>query len=63
MIAGRRAVLAALAAGALTGCDRPRSPASGRAASAAPVAAPESRAPGTVRPAVPSAALVLTRAD
>src|SRR5580704_6845634 len=61
MIASRRTVLAALAAGALTGCDRPGSLASGgRVASAAPAG---SRAPGTVPPAIPSAAPVLTRAQ
>ena len=64
MIASRRTVLAALAAGALTGCDRPGSLASGgRVASAAPAAAGGSRAPGTVPPAVPPAAPVLTRAQ
>jgi peptidoglycan/xylan/chitin deacetylase (PgdA/CDA1 family) len=66
MIASRRTVLAALAAAALTGCDRPASLASGgRAASAtpaAPDAAAGSRAPGAVPPAAPSAA-VLTRAQ
>jgi peptidoglycan/xylan/chitin deacetylase (PgdA/CDA1 family) len=63
MIASRRTVLAALAAGALTGCGRPSSLASGgRAASAAPAAA-GSRAPGVVPPAVPSAAPALTRAQ
>jgi peptidoglycan/xylan/chitin deacetylase (PgdA/CDA1 family) len=63
MIASRRTVLTALAAGALTGCGRPGSLASGgRAASAvpaAPAAATRSRAPGTVPPAAP----VLTRAQ
>jgi peptidoglycan/xylan/chitin deacetylase (PgdA/CDA1 family) len=60
MIASRRTVLAALAAGALTGCGRPGSRAGGgRAASAAPAAAAGSGAPG----AVPSAAPVLTRAQ
>ena len=66
MIASRRTVLAALAAGALTGCDRPGSLASGgRVASAAPaapvapVAAAGSSAPGTIPPAAP----VLTRAQ
>ena len=64
MIASRRVVLAALAAGALTGCDRAGSVASGgRVASAPPAAAAESRAPVTVRSAVPSAAPVLTRAQ
>ena len=64
MIASRRTVLAALAAGALTGCDRPGSLAGGgRVASAAPAAAAGSRAPGTVPPAVPPAAPVLTRAQ
>ena len=64
MIASRRTVLAGLAAGALTGCDRPGSLASGgRVASAAPAAAGGSRAPGTVPPAVPPAAPVLTRAQ
>jgi len=64
MIASRRVVLAALAAGALTACDRAGSVASGgRVASAPPAAAAESRAPATVRSAVPSAAPVLTRAQ
>jgi peptidoglycan/xylan/chitin deacetylase (PgdA/CDA1 family) len=64
MIASRRAVLAALAAGALTGCGRPGSRAGGgRAAPAAPAAAAGSRAPGAVPPAVPPAAPVLTRAQ
>ena len=64
MIASRRTVLAALAAGALTGCDRPGSLSSGgRVASAAPAAAAGSHAPGTVPPAVPPAAPVLTRAQ
>ncbi len=64
MIASRRTVLAALAAGALTGCDRSGSLASGgRVASAAPAAATGSRAPGTVLPAVPPAAPGLTRAQ
>jgi peptidoglycan/xylan/chitin deacetylase (PgdA/CDA1 family) len=64
MIASRRTVLAALAAGALAGCDRPgRLAGGGRAASAAPAAAAGSRAPGTVPPAVPPAAPVLTRAQ
>ena len=64
MIASRRTVLAALAAGALTGCDRPGSLASsGRVASATPAAAAGSRAPRTVRPAIPPAAPVLTRAQ
>ena len=45
LIASRRTVLAGLAAGALTGCDRPGSLASGgRVASAAPAAAAGSRA-------------------
>ena len=61
MIASRRTVLAALAAGALTGCDRPGSLASGgRVASAA---AAGSRAPGTIPPGVPPTAPVLTRAQ
>ena len=60
MIASRRTVLAALAAGALTGCDRSGSLASGgRVAAAAPAAAAGRRAPGTVPPAAP----VLTRAQ
>jgi peptidoglycan/xylan/chitin deacetylase (PgdA/CDA1 family) len=67
MIASRRTVLAALAAGALAGCDRPGSVASGgrvtSASPAAPAAAGGSRAPGTIAPAVPPAAPVLTRAD
>ena len=64
MIASRRAVLAALAAGALTACGRPgRLAGGGRAASAAPAAAAGSGAPGTVPPAVPPAAPVLTRAQ
>ena len=61
MIASRRTVLAALAAGALAGCDRPgRLASGGRGASAA---AARSRAPGTVPPAVPPAAPALTRAQ
>jgi peptidoglycan/xylan/chitin deacetylase (PgdA/CDA1 family) len=64
MIARRRTVLAALAAGALAGCDRPgRLASGGRVASAAPAAAGGSRAPGTVPPPVPPAAPVLTRAQ
>jgi peptidoglycan/xylan/chitin deacetylase (PgdA/CDA1 family) len=64
MIASRRTVLVALAAGALTGCDRSGGLASGgRVASAAPAAAPGSRAPGTVPPTAPPAAPVLTRAQ
>ena len=64
MIASRRTVLAALAAAALTGCDRPASLASGgRVASAMPAAAAGSRTPGTVPLAVPPAAPVLTRAQ
>ena len=64
MIASRRVVLAALAAGALTGCDRAGSvPSSGRVASAAPAPAAASRAPGTVHLRVPSAVPVLTRAQ
>jgi peptidoglycan/xylan/chitin deacetylase (PgdA/CDA1 family) len=68
MIASRRTVLAALAAGALAGCDRPgRLASGGGVASAAPAAAAGSRAPGAVSPAVPPAvppaAPVLTRAQ
>jgi peptidoglycan/xylan/chitin deacetylase (PgdA/CDA1 family) len=64
MIASRRTVLAALTAGALTGCDRSgRLAGGGRVASAAPAAAAGSCAPGTVPPAVPPAAAVLTRAQ
>jgi predicted small lipoprotein YifL len=70
MIASRRTVLAALAAGALTGCGRPGGLASGgqaasaaSATSAAPAAAARSRAPGTVPRAVPPTAPVLTRAQ
>ncbi|HEX2818719.1 MAG TPA: polysaccharide deacetylase family protein [Streptosporangiaceae bacterium] len=70
MIVSRRAVLAALAAGALAGCDRPAIRASGKAASATPHAAAGSRTPGTVRPSAPptapvapTAAPVLTRAQ
>jgi hypothetical protein len=63
MIASRRTVLAALAAGALAGCDRPGSLASGgRVASAAPAAAAGSRVSGTVPPTAPPAP-VLTRAQ
>jgi peptidoglycan/xylan/chitin deacetylase (PgdA/CDA1 family) len=65
MIASRRVVLAALAAGALTGCDRTGSAASG--GRVAPAAAAGSGAPGTVPSAlpsaVPSAVPVLTRAQ
>jgi peptidoglycan/xylan/chitin deacetylase (PgdA/CDA1 family) len=58
MIASRRTVLAALAAAALSGCDRPASLASGtRAASATPPTAAASRTPGPA----PVAAPVLTR--
>jgi len=57
MIASRRMVLAALAAGALAGCDRPGSPGSpasgGRIASAVPAG---SHAPGTAPTAAPTAA-------
>ena len=71
MIASRRMVLAALAAGALTGCDRPGSPASGgRVASAAPAGSVPGTAPpagsrvtGPATSAVPTAAPVLTRAQ
>ena len=63
MIASRRTVLAALA-GALTGCGRPGSLASGgRVAFAAPASAAGGRAPGTVPPAVTPAAPALTRAQ
>jgi peptidoglycan/xylan/chitin deacetylase (PgdA/CDA1 family) len=57
MIASRRAVLVALAAGALAGCDRSATLASGGAVpSATPQAAAPSRTPGPVRPGVrPSA--------
>jgi peptidoglycan/xylan/chitin deacetylase (PgdA/CDA1 family) len=76
MIASRRAALAALtalAAGALAGCDRPGTRASGdrpapvtsggevASGPAHPVAA--SRVPGTVGPDVPSSAPVATRAE
>jgi peptidoglycan/xylan/chitin deacetylase (PgdA/CDA1 family) len=78
MIANRRTVLAALAAGTLTSCGRPGSLASrGRVASAAPAAsdasaapavaggsgAPGTVTPGTVAPPVPPAVPVLTRAQ
>ncbi len=64
MIASRRTVLAALAAGALAGCDRSgRLAGNGRVASAAPAAAAGNRAPGTVPSAVPPTAPVLTRAE
>ncbi len=70
MIVSRRAVLAVLAAGALAGCDRPATLASGgNVASATPHAAASSRAPATVRPSAPpapvapTAAPVLTRAQ
>ena len=66
MSASRRAVLVALAAGALAGCGRPAGPASGgRVAAAAPVAAARTRALGTVTVprAVAPAAPGLTRAQ
>ena len=76
MIASRRVVLAALAAGALAGCDQPDSPPSGgrvvsavpagsRAPGTAPTAAPPtgSRVTGPALSAVPTAAPVLTRAQ
>jgi peptidoglycan/xylan/chitin deacetylase (PgdA/CDA1 family) len=64
MSASRRAVLIALAAGALAGCGRSAAPASGgRVAAAAPLAAAGSRAPSTVPRAVAPAAPGLTRAQ
>ena len=68
MSASRRAVLAALATGALAGCGRPATTADGnRGASAAPTVTARSSAPGTalptVTPTAPRAALVLTRAQ
>src|SRR5580658_5609477 len=64
MIASRRAVLAALAAGALAGCDRPATLAvGGKVASATPRAATRSRTPDIVRPGAPPAALAATRAQ
>ncbi len=69
MIVSRRAVLAVLAAGALAGCDRPATLASGgKVASASPPAAAGSRAPATLQPgavrpgAVPTAPVVPTAA-
>jgi peptidoglycan/xylan/chitin deacetylase (PgdA/CDA1 family) len=61
MIASRRTVLAALAAGALAGCGRRAS--RGRVASVAPPAAAGSRTPGTVPLAVSRAAATPTRAQ
>jgi peptidoglycan/xylan/chitin deacetylase (PgdA/CDA1 family) len=73
MIASRRAALTALAAGALAGCDRPATLASGdqpttvgsggKVASATPHPAAGSRNPGTVRPNVPSSRPAATRAQ
>ena len=62
-MASRRAVLAALAAGALAGCRRPASLASGGRIAAAAPAAGASRTPGTVPLAAPPAVPVLTRAQ
>ena len=64
MIASRRTVLAALAAGALAGCGRLGSLAGGgRGASAAPVPAAAHRAPAGLPPVVPPGAPALTRAQ
>lgn len=68
MSASRRAVLAALATGALAGCGRAATTAGGnRSASAAPTVTARSSAPGTalpsVTPTVPQAPPVLTRAQ
>lgn len=64
MIASRRTVLAALAAGALAGCGRPAHlAAGGQAASVPPPKAAGIRAPHAVPPAVASAAPGLTRAQ
>src|SRR6202453_1345351 len=71
MTATRRAVLAALAAGALAGCDRAASrtgdlaaasPGSDQRRALGPVL-PRPVLPGTVRPAAPSAPPLLTRAQ
>ena len=64
MNASRRAVLTALAAGALAGCGRPAGLASGGPAGvAAPPAAAGSRAPGTIPRAAGPAPAALTRAQ
>jgi hypothetical protein len=56
-------VLAAMAAGALAGCSRPASLASGGQIAAAAPAAAASRTPGTVPLAVPPTVPVPTRAQ
>jgi len=63
MIASRRTVLVALAAGALAGCSRPDSLASGGRIAAAAPAAGASRTPGTVALTAPPAVPMPTRAQ
>ena len=65
MIVSRRAVLAALAAGALAGCDRPATLSSGGKVAASATARPAAgiRTPRTVRPSAPPTAPEATRAQ
>ena len=65
MIVSRRAVLAALAAGALAGCDRPATLSGGGKVAASATSRPAAgiRTPRTVRPSAPPTAPEATRAQ